>query len=466
MISETGAEPGLQVLFADEDVVLCISARRALQRAGYSVALTHDGSGVIERFVDGRFDLVVAGAELPVLNGLQVLREIRKQNSLIPVILFGDAPELSALAIDEGAFAYLKTPSGSYVELIETIDRALADRHRAPKADAPVPSPDLDDSRLLASLRNLVESMRTDELPVVVQFLLDTSAKLLRAEHAVLLLTDSDAGLTLHHALGFGDQSAAARDFIENVGDGFGWRVAKERKTLSDHRVRAVGHAQVRFAGTPLIVHNELLGVLIAYPLPDEQIESSRLAWLETLAAQGAIAVKMSRLGEENQRLTQSDPVTGMLKSSVFLDLADHEFRRSWRYNQPISAIVVEIDGLEDISSNRGRPTANRVLHEVATVCRNTVRSIDLVGRYGEDLIALLLLMTDRAGAKSAAARLRAGVDSLNLSDSRGSLRVTVSLGACSYPREDCASVFDLLNTAQDALRFAKRGGVNQVVQV
>jgi len=461
---------GMRILFADQDVVLCVSARRALQRRGYSVTLAHEGTDALDRFGQKPFDVVVVGAALPGRNGLQVLREIKKQSSQTPVILVGDVtPELTRLASREGAFAYLPIPDDEFQELIATIDRASQSLETSPTkttieaATKEMPL-DLDESRLVALLRELVEASRTLPLARTKELSLQASAAAMDAEHAVILLARMGTGLQLDTALGFSDQAAAARDFVDRVGDAFAWRVATARQTLIDRAQAQGAQATFWFVGTPLIAHDELLGVLVVYPLSSDLIDPPRVAWLETYAAQCALAIRLERLGDENERLSPNDPLTGALKRTVFLDLADHEFRRSWRYKQPISAIIVDVDGMRGINATSGREFGDRVLHQVANVCRGIVRSIDLVGRYDNDSFALLLLMTDRDGAKSAAERLRRGIGSIDLSDEQGPVRVTASLGVSAYPREGCASIFDLLLVTQEAQRAAQRSGVNQVV--
>lgn len=461
------------ILFADQDVVLCVSARRALQRVGFAVTLAHDGADALDRFWRDPFDLVVVGAALPARNGLQVLREIKKSSPATPVILIGDLPsELSALAQKEGASAYLPIPTDTFDELINTIDRAIMLRETLPPPPPPVESPPvaqspaIDETEQIATLRELIEAIPYGTLPESIQLLLQACADTVRAVHAVLLLADSESGLQLHDAIGFSDQTSAARDFVRHVGDAFAWRVATERHTLVDYEPAFASEAPKGFIGTPLLLRGQVLGVLVAYPLPNHPVDPASVAWLETFAAQGALAIQLSRLDDENKRLSPIDPLTGALKPNVFLDLAEREFRRSWRYNQPISAIVVDVDGMHDINARGGEEFGDLVLRHIATVCRNTMRSIDLVGRYEGDSFALLLLMTDRAGAKNAAERLRAGVGSIHLSDAQGAVRVTVTLGVCSYPRDNCASIFDLLNMTKEAQRAARRTGANQIVQV
>ncbi len=456
------------ILFADPDVVLCVSARRALQRVGFAVALVHDGAEAVDRFAREPFEVVVLGATLPTRDGWQVLRDIKKRERDVPVILIGDpVSDLGAQAEKEGAVAYLPIPNDNFDELVETIDRALMLRDSSPAPEPPgAPPPAPPRPNPITALRELIQTVPNESLPTSIQLLLQASADVVQAEHAVLLLAQPDAGLELHATLGFSDQAAAARDFVRYVGDTFAWRVASERQTLVERAPVFEGASPHGFIGTPLILRGQVLGVLVAYPIASASIDPASIAWLESFAAQGALAIQLSRLDLENQRLSSTDPLTGALKQAVFLEVAEHEFRRSWRYSQAISAIVVNIDGLTEIYSTHNREVGDQVLRQVASTCRHTVRSIDLVGRLDDDSIALLLLMTDHADAKSAAERVRAGIGSINLSGAPGPLRITASLGVCSYPRENCASIYDLLQVTQQAQRAARRSGVNQMLQV
>jgi diguanylate cyclase (GGDEF)-like protein len=402
-----------------------------------------------------------------------VLREIKKQNSQMPVILIGEAaPELSRLAAREGALAYLPIPSDDFQELMDTIERALTMREVVQQTDQPpappvsTTRPALDDAALASSLRQLIESSRGRPLAETMQLLLRASAATMEAEHSVVLLMQGENTLQLDSALGFSDQAAAARDFVRHVGDAFASRVANERQTLIDQAPTYEGEVECRFIGAPLFTHDHLLGVLIVYPIPVGPVEPERVTWLEAFAAEGALAIQFARLNAENERLSPNDPLTGVLKRSVFLDLADHEFRRSWRYNEPICAIIVDVDGMREINSSGSRDFGDRVLRAVANTCRSTVRSIDLVGRYENDSFAILLLMTDRSGAKSVAERLRLAIAAIDMSDARGPVRVTATLGVCAYPREGSASIFDLLSVSAEAQRAARRSGPNRIVYV
>jgi diguanylate cyclase (GGDEF)-like protein len=448
------------ILFADQDVAFCISARRALQQKGYKVALAHDDKDVSQLLEGDEFDVIVLGAALPSINGLEALREIKEKNVDAFVILIGDAtPRFKRVAENEGAFASLPTPTDEFEQLCDTVSHALAVRGPRVKMQT---TPD--ETRWLELLRELIDSSRTKPLAATLQVFLQASAEALNAEHSVLLLAQEDNRLTLESALGFDSPTSAARDFVKNVGDTFAWRIATERQTLIEVPTAHDGEVINRFVGTPLIVHDELLGVVVDYGLPAEPIDPARVVWLEMFAAEGALAIYLARLDSENERLSRHDPLSGALKRKVFLDLADHEFRRSWRYHQPISMILVDVDGMKTINSRNSRQFGDRVVREVTNVCRNIVRSVDLLGRYENDTLAILLVMTDHIGAKSAAERLRAGIESIKLADGQGPVNITATLGVCSYPRDNCASIFDLLAVTLEAQRAAQRSGANQIV--
>ena len=156
--------------------------------------------------------------------------------------------------------------------------------------------------------------------------------------------------------------------------------------------------------------------------------------------------------------------MTGVLKREVFLEMADREFRRSWRYNHALTCIVVDIDGMSILNLKYGREFGDVVLREVATVCRNIIRSVDLIGRYEADSLTMLLLMTGQDGARTVAERLRVGVNSIRLGSSEGLVQITATIGVCVYPRNGCASIFDLLTLTANAQQMARRLGPNQIV--
>ena len=469
MTLKTNSE--IHVLLAEPDAGWRAAARRALQRQGFSVEAVPDGAEALARFSPTEFDAVIAAVVMPRRDGLEVLREIRATSPETQIILLSEPGSIgsAALGLRDGAFAYLLRPVEDLRQLAHTVERAVELQQLRRLALTPPPveivsprepeqSTILSDSQTIAALRGLTESIRAGKpLSETLSTLMQSSAALCDAAHAVVLLSGAQVGLQLHSAYGYADNSNAAYDYLQSIGDAFAWRVATDRKTLQDST------ATHRFIGTPLVARDQLLGVLIVYSIAEQADNLERIERFESLAAQGAVAIEMARLAEENDRRSPIDPLTMALKRSAFLDVADREFRRSWRFDQPLAAIVLDIDGMHEINRKNGRHFGDEVLRRVAGVCRSTVRAFDLVSHYDEDALALLLVMTDRAGARGAAERLRIAIGALDMTDATGPVRITASLGACAYPREGCASIFDLLDLAQTAQRTARRIGADQI---
>jgi diguanylate cyclase (GGDEF)-like protein len=314
-------------------------------------------------------------------------------------------------------------------------------------------------------IRQLIDAILTQPLSVTLQMLSTAAAQIAQAPYGVILVSRAGAGLHVSGMHGFANQEAATLDLAARLGDNFTARVIAEGRTIiASTPPESAGSRAQHAVGVPLLAQNQTRGALIVYPLAAGSVDSARIAQLELIAAHGVLALELARVREENARLLAIDPTTGMLKRELFLELADREFRRSWRYDQPITALIVDVDDLAIINLKWGHTFGDQVLREVANVCANVVRSIDLIGRYDGDAFALLLLMTDSAGARVVAERLRAGINAIQLPNPPSPLQITATLGVCSYPRDNCTSIFDLLALTQEAQRAARYRGVNQIV--
>lgn len=442
------------ILFADSDALLCVTARRALHERGFTVTIAHDGYEALERFETRPFAAVVLGLSLRLMDGLHTLRELKRRQPAMPMVLLA-APQTDLRAPDSAAAAaVVRTPITDWNAFATTLTQALQ-AQTAPETPAARDTLDRTGSEQLQSLTNMVRTVKP--LEETLEVLLQATARTLETTHVALVLVEG-THLRLYRTLGdAGDHP--------NVQFNEEWlqRIADERRTLLEPQPSG---APLTMIGTPLVARDTLFGVLVAYPVVAHAITPAHTRWFELLAAYGGFALEVERLTGEYVEQLPVDSVTEMLKRTPFLELADREFRRAWRYNQPLAAIVIRLDNLADLHATRGTFLADRALKQSAQACRSAVRSIDLLCRYTEETFAILLLMMTRADVRRVAERLREGITGLELSDNKGPLRLAASLGVCTYPREGCASIFDLLTVAQEAQHAARHDGVNQIVYV
>ena len=462
----------IRILFADADAAFGVFVRYSLEQIGFQVTVANDGADLVARFLPKEFDVVLVGMGTPFLDGLQVLRAIKQRNPATPVILFcdSDCAHLAEEGMQQGAFVYFQKPLNDFAQLGDAITRAYETQVRhhptiEPSAALTPPAAPESDALAIALIRQLVEATRTQPLDVTIQMLSAAGAQVMQAPYGIVLLLRAGVGFEVSGVHGFANHEAATLDLAARQGDDLTARVVAEGRTIiASISAESAGAASQHAVAVPLLTENQLLGTLIVYPLAPASVDAARLAQLELIAAQGVLALELARVREENTRLISTDPITGVLKRELFLDLADREFRRSWRYDQPITAIIVDVDDLTHINLSRGHTFGDQVLRQVANVCANVVRQIDLIGRYDGDAFALLLLMTESASAKIVAERLRSGINAIQLANAPSPIQVTATLGVCSYPRTSCTSIFDLLALAQEAQRAARYRGANQIV--
>ena len=76
----------LKILFADDDLKYSLLLKRFLEKEGYDVAYTGNGMMVLEQFPVVKPDLVLLDINMPVMDGYEATREIRKLSLDVPII--------------------------------------------------------------------------------------------------------------------------------------------------------------------------------------------------------------------------------------------------------------------------------------------------------------------------------------------------------------------------------------------
>ena len=86
-----------RILIAEDDPLVFSFIEKRLRKAGYATQVADDGDKAIEFALNGDFDLVLLDMALPSRDGFEVLQEVRRRGSQIPVIVVTGRPEMRDL---------------------------------------------------------------------------------------------------------------------------------------------------------------------------------------------------------------------------------------------------------------------------------------------------------------------------------------------------------------------------------
>jgi len=200
----------------------------------------------------------------------------------------------------------------------------------------------------------------------------------------------------------------------------------------------------------------------------DNSVFWSLISGLElTYANQPCILFSFSDISAQIERevtfrqLASTDPLTGVYNRRYFFDMAEKASYHANRQDQPFSMLMLDIDSFKSINDQFGHASGDQVIHEVATICSNTLRDEDILGRLGGEEFALLLSNTPLEDALSVAERLRQQIANTTVPVQSGAIQITISLGVAQALAGE--PIDGVLRRADQALYAAKAKGRNRV---
>jgi diguanylate cyclase (GGDEF)-like protein len=148
----------------------------------------------------------------------------------------------------------------------------------------------------------------------------------------------------------------------------------------------------------------------------------------------------------------------------VFKRLLFVEIKRAKRYNLPLSAMIIALDGVDAVLASNGAEILAKLREAVAMAIRRSIRDTDIPVAFRQGNILIVMPHTDEKGARVVADRIQAR---MRRSVYRGEgfvLRPTMSVGATTSAAGRALSFGEMILGATLALREAQRAGGDRVV--
>lgn len=161
-----------------------------------------------------------------------------------------------------------------------------------------------------------------------------------------------------------------------------------------------------------------------------------------------------------HERATR-DGLTGLLNRTAFLDLAAAELHQLSLTKTTATLILADLDHFKMVNDKYGHAAGDSALKAFAAACIATVRSTDLVGRYGGEEFILLLPGANPDRAEAIATEISRHLAAAKTPDIQ---YPTVSFGTASNAAGN-ADLGQMIASADTALYRAKSTGRNRVVR-
>ncbi len=118
----------MRLLIVEDEKQLCDTVAKSLYNSGYEVDACYDGNEALDFILGEGYDLVVLDLNLPGMDGMDILRELRKHNNETKVLILSARSQISdkVEGLDAGANDYMEKPF--HLEELEARIRSLTRR--------------------------------------------------------------------------------------------------------------------------------------------------------------------------------------------------------------------------------------------------------------------------------------------------------------------------------------------------
>ncbi len=225
-----------------------------------------------------------------------------------------------------------------------------------------------------------------------------------------------------------------------------------------------LGPASTYFA-LPLTGRDGIYGLLSIMTYKEIAVREYYLHTLSLIGSQLAVTLERALFYEELRHLSVTDALTGLSNRRAILAKLDDEFRRSVRYRSPLSVAVCDLDDFKKLNDKHGHLAGDEMLKAVADILKDSVREVDLAGRWGGEEMALLFPQTGLSGAMIACERIRERISGLKVNYQGIELGTSLSIGIATIDSEKiCPRSPDvLMGLADSAMYLAKNRGKDSV---
>jgi len=117
----------LRILYVEDEIALRNITSSSIESIISKLVVADNGKEGLEKFHEEEFDLIITDLSMPIMDGIAMIKEIRKINSTIPIVVttaFGSQNEEVSKLEEIGMSDYIMKPV-DVMKLLQTIDKSI-----------------------------------------------------------------------------------------------------------------------------------------------------------------------------------------------------------------------------------------------------------------------------------------------------------------------------------------------------
>ncbi|UCZ55738.1 response regulator [Desulfurispirillum indicum] len=408
----------LTVLYVEDEPGVRENIAKFLQRRFKKVYVAEDGRAGLKLFREHKPHMVISDVRMPVMDGLQMSREIRRLQPDAHIILTTAHSETDLMiqAIDIGVSQFVLKPI-SREKLLESIGRTMRDVLLREK-----------EHQQIRLIQKILDSQ--DSLIVVAD-----RSSIIGANRAALEYFQCSSLQVMAQ-----NYSCIRPFFLDEDGCFF-------PRTENWHQ-EAHGSCKIKMLDSRTHQGRYFVMRVKKFPM-GENISIITLTDMTDLEHQQ----------QELEKLATVDPLTGLHNRAKCSFLLNREIQYARRYRSPLSVVMLAVDYRDDIDVSLGQECSDEVLLCLATLLKENIRNFDILGRWDDEELMIIAPNSDHIVIQNLVHRLR-GIVAQHEFPFVGSITCSFSIAEAVEGEDEMA----FARSALEALRHGQTLGRNLII--
>jgi diguanylate cyclase (GGDEF)-like protein len=427
----------IKVLLVDDKQTTCELVEKTLLKHCNEIICTTNTHEAIEIFLEhGNFDIVITDIGMPQIDGIMLIKEIRKYYDTIPIIVTSTYPEIKQIheIINLGISGYVYKPF-EIDFLISTIEKAVKEKILRKELEK-------FNYDLISELKK-----RTYELNTI----LNTQENLIAVSNTNIIHTANSKFL---HFFAM-DKLDNSNNYLQALFESF----IKDNDYFyfdTPHDIDACIKELQEHINDIYVKMKDSFNKTYSFKLQVTNYDYHGLHLVFSFTDITAIKNK----SDTYRYKASHDALTSLYNRFYFHEVLTHEINRATRYNKIFILVMFDIDHFKTINDTYGHDIGDEVLIKLSVLVKKYLRKTDIIARWGGEEFMIFMPETNISNAINKIDMLRVQIEQTQLLQSLKK-PVTVSFGVTEFLQGDTKNT--LLKRVDVAMYNAKNNGRNKI---